>query len=171
MNRLKQIRKERNVSQQELAEKINVSVKTISRWESVEFPNIKPDKAKMLADFFEVPTAYLLGLSDIRYSPLVVNSIKLKLENALSATPENFSKQIDNFIDNVLLTEYVGDVFFSLKDLIFKIRRRFNSVQMTDIEEQRVRRLLAEISAFEKELKTSSVHLEDILNSKNTPDN
>lgn len=63
MNRLKELRKEKKLTQEELAEKINVTKLTISRWERGERVP-KSDKAQQLADFLGVTPAYLLGYSD-----------------------------------------------------------------------------------------------------------
>ena len=63
MNRLKELRKEKKYTQAQIAELMDVNVKTISRWEKGEF-EIKPAQAKMLADFFGVSATYLLGLTD-----------------------------------------------------------------------------------------------------------
>ncbi len=60
MNRLKELRKEKKLTQEELASEIGVSKITILRWENGE-RQIKPDKAQTLADFFGVPVGYLLG--------------------------------------------------------------------------------------------------------------
>ena len=60
MNRLKELRKERNLKQKELVEIAGVSAMTISRWEKGE-RDIKFDKAQQLADFFGVSVGYLLG--------------------------------------------------------------------------------------------------------------
>ena len=63
MNRLKELRKDKKISQTTLAKLLNVNEKTISRWENGE-SNIKPEKAKLLADYFSVPVSYLLGYDD-----------------------------------------------------------------------------------------------------------
>lgn len=62
MNRLKELRKEKKVSQKEIADFLGISEKTISRWENSE-NTIKSDKAQKLADFFGVSVGYLLGFS------------------------------------------------------------------------------------------------------------
>ena len=63
MNRLKELRKEKKLTQKELADKINVSKITVLRWENGE-SQIKPDKAQQLADFFGVSIAHLLEYDD-----------------------------------------------------------------------------------------------------------
>lgn len=60
MNRLKELRQEKKLSQKELAKKIGVHYRTLQNWENGE-SQIKPDKAEKLADFFGVSVGYLLG--------------------------------------------------------------------------------------------------------------
>lgn len=61
MNRLRELRKEKKLTQQELADAIGVKKLTISRWENAEDVSLKQDKAQQLADYFEVSVGYLLG--------------------------------------------------------------------------------------------------------------
>lgn len=63
MNRLKELRQEKKLSQKELADYLGVNEKTISRWENGE-STIKSDKAQALADYFGVSVGYLLGYSE-----------------------------------------------------------------------------------------------------------
>jgi len=63
MNRLKELRQEKKLSQKELADYLGVNEKTISRWENGE-STIKSDKAKALADYFGVSVGYLLGYTN-----------------------------------------------------------------------------------------------------------
>ena len=68
MNRLKELRKQKGLTQQGLADKISVSKITVLRWENEE-RQIKPEKAQQLAEFFDVPIPYLLGFTDFRSTP------------------------------------------------------------------------------------------------------
>ncbi|WP_247644746.1 helix-turn-helix transcriptional regulator [Streptococcus sp. NLN76] len=63
MNRLKELRTEKKLTQKELAKKIGVHYRTLQNWETNE-TQIKPDKAQILADYFGVTAGYLLGYSD-----------------------------------------------------------------------------------------------------------
>lgn len=63
MNRLKELRQEKKLSQKELADYLGVNEKTISRWENGE-STIKSDKAQALADYFGVSVGYLLGYTE-----------------------------------------------------------------------------------------------------------
>ena len=65
MNRLKELRKEKKLTQEELAQEIGVSKITILRWENGE-RQIKPDKAQQLADYFGVSVGYLLGYEEAK---------------------------------------------------------------------------------------------------------
>ena len=65
MNRLKELRKEKKLTQKELAEKTDIPYRTLQRWENGE-TDIKSDKAQELADFFGVHVPFLLGYSPIR---------------------------------------------------------------------------------------------------------
>lgn len=65
MNRLKELRKEKKLTQEELAKEIGVSKITILRWENGE-RQIKPEKAQQLADYFGVSVGYLLGYEEAK---------------------------------------------------------------------------------------------------------
>lgn len=63
MNRLKELRKEKKLTQKELAEEIGISKRTLAYWENGE-SQIKHEKAEKLANFFGVSIAHLLGYED-----------------------------------------------------------------------------------------------------------
>ena len=61
--RLKELRIEKRLSQEQVAKSIGVSQAAIARWEKgVQIPNI--DYAILIARFFNVSTDYLLGVVD-----------------------------------------------------------------------------------------------------------
>lgn len=61
--RIKQLRKSHNVTQAELASKVDVSAQLISKYEKDErYPKI--DKLEKLSDFFDVSIDFLTGLSN-----------------------------------------------------------------------------------------------------------
>lgn len=67
MNRLKELRKTRNMTQDDLGKEIGMTKRTIIAWENGE-RDIKSDKAQQLADFFGVDVAYLLGYKEVELS-------------------------------------------------------------------------------------------------------
>lgn len=76
MNRLKQLRKEKGLTQQKLSEVIAVSYRTIQNWENEE-SQIKTNKASQLADYLGVSVGYLLGYEP--ESEQVSNYQKIKI--------------------------------------------------------------------------------------------
>ena len=64
MNRIKTLRKNKNLTQVELAKIMGVAQNTLSTWESGRYEPDISATAK-LADFFEVSIDYLMGRSDI----------------------------------------------------------------------------------------------------------
>ena len=83
MNRLKELRKDKNKSQKEIAELLEVNEKTISRWEKGERP-IKTDKAQQLADYFGVSVGYLLGNDEVPKE--LIDELELQLDRVLTPT-------------------------------------------------------------------------------------
>lgn len=96
MNRLKELRQEKKLTQKELADKINVSKITVLRWENGE-SQIKPDKAQKLADFFGVSIAQLLGYDDNDFEKQIridtLNDILNKMHTAYVSLLEKTDKE------------------------------------------------------------------------------
>lgn len=90
MNRLKELRQEKKLSQKELAKKIGVHYRTLQNWENGE-SQIKPGKAQTLADFFGVSVGYLLGYTN--NPKLYSDEIVIEPEEGVVLTR---SKQRDN---------------------------------------------------------------------------
>lgn len=67
MNRLKELRKEKKLTQKVVAEIFGITQRTWRRWECWE-SQIKTDTLKELADYFEVTEGYLLGYNNNRLS-------------------------------------------------------------------------------------------------------
>ena len=65
MNRLRLLRTEREESLEKVANYLNVSLQTISNYET-EKRDMTPDTILKLADYFNVSTDYLLGKTDTR---------------------------------------------------------------------------------------------------------
>ena len=59
MNRIKELREERRISQQELADKLNTTKKNVYRWEN-EVTEISSSSLIKLANFFEVSIDYIV---------------------------------------------------------------------------------------------------------------
>ncbi len=79
-NRLKELRHEKNLSQKDLAKKLNISQQAISLYEKGD-REPKIDTWQKLADFFKVPTEYLMGITNDRVT-LTVNDLNPAEEDA-----------------------------------------------------------------------------------------
>jgi len=96
MNRLKELRQEKKLSQKELAENIRVHYRTLQNWENGE-SQIKPEKAQQLADYFGVSVGYLLGYSEYR-----------ELERALDKTIFSNYPDVETFLTQEI-KELIGE--------------------------------------------------------------
>ena len=65
MNRLKELRKEKGLTQDDLAELLEVTKSTMFNWEN-GVSNIKPDRLKKLCEIFDVDATYLLGYNNVK---------------------------------------------------------------------------------------------------------
>ncbi len=96
MNRLKELRKEKRLTQEELAREIGISKITVLRWENGE-RQIKLDKAQKLADFFGVSIAHLLGYDDNDFEKQIridtLNDILNKMHTAYVSLLEKTDKE------------------------------------------------------------------------------
>lgn len=108
MNRLKQLRKSKGMTQSELVKEIKVSEKTISRWEKEE-TLMKANKAQLLAKHFGVSVGYLLGYdSDNTFSDLI--------DKVNDWADKRSLKQADPKIQWMRVTEEVGEI----RDVLLK---------------------------------------------------
>ena len=92
-NKLKELRKKAGLSQLDIANKLNISVKTVSRWENLE-TDIKPNKAEELAKLLGVSVPILLGYGyqePIKHLAWECNIPKLRQKKGI--TQETLSKE------------------------------------------------------------------------------
>lgn len=85
-NKLKELRKKAGLSQLDIANKLNISVKTVSRWENLE-TDIKPNKAEELAKLLGVSVPVLLGYGyqePLKYLVWQDNIANLRKERGIS---------------------------------------------------------------------------------------
>ncbi len=108
MNRIRQLRKERGMTQSELSKILNVQGAAISKYESEKIP-LTADTIKQLCDFFDVSSDYLLGNSDIpfpnedlewRYTVL-----SNRLGNILKRYRQKFSLSIESMCSKLKISK------------------------------------------------------------------
>lgn len=64
-NRIRKLRKEQQLTQQELARKIGVTKATISQYEKGSIKNVRKDRFIKLAKVLQTSPQYLLGLTSV----------------------------------------------------------------------------------------------------------
>ena len=102
---LKELREERGLSQQKLAEILNTSQQTIFKYEKTL---VEPDIETLIsmADFFEVSVDYLIGNSDIRakncrYEEVRLNEEEVNHIRMWRSLPKKIRTNIDELIVNI----------------------------------------------------------------------
>lgn len=103
MNRIKQLRNEKNINQDVLAKLLGLEIAGISKLETGRVP-LKDEYIVKLAEYFGVSTDYLLGKSDIRNpngEDLDKLQIGLSTKEYKNISDEQL-KQIEDFAKYVL---------------------------------------------------------------------
>lgn len=117
-DRLRSLRKEKKITQSELAKHMNIAISTISMYEK---GNRNPDleTLKIIADYFNVDTDYLLGRSPVKLK--YDFSLYQKNYNDYEILESSSIEEI-NGIDNVLMKEAIDESneLFELNMVILK---------------------------------------------------
>jgi len=90
---LKNLRLNKNLTPEEVAEKINIKIETVKRWErNLEIPELE-DMYK-LSEFYQVPCEHLLRLKEELFKPntKTVNVIAKALRNTASGLSNSDGK-------------------------------------------------------------------------------
>lgn len=92
MNRLKELREDRDLKQAEIAKKLSLSAMAVSRYEREENA-LTPDLIAKFCKLYGVTADYLLGLSNQPH--LTVSDLDTELIRAYHAAPEEIRAIID----------------------------------------------------------------------------
>ena len=118
MNRIKELRKQKKVTQEEVAEAIGVTRRGFQKWENGE-SQITLKNASQLADYFGVPLTYLLNQEE-EWEKL--QKLHQKLPTVKEFDELHFKKQENRFKRFV---QFVSDEDMKVKDrnlvLIFNL--------------------------------------------------
>ena len=85
LKRIKELRKQKGVSQQQLAEQIGVSQQSVNKYENHD---IEPDVAVLtaIADYFETSVDYVVGRTDVAHKIEPVRPFDLNAEETALLT-------------------------------------------------------------------------------------
>ena len=106
MNRIKQLRNEKNINQDVLAKLLGLEIAGISKLETGRVP-LKDEYIVKLAEYFGVSTDYLLGKSDIRNpektqeDPLGLAKVGFSMDNYTPPTDAQ-REQIKGLLEVIL---------------------------------------------------------------------
>ncbi len=118
MNRIKNLREKEGISQDQLAKKLGVNLRTLQRWESGE-TSIRTKNATKIANFFKVPVSYLM-ISEKEWEAF-------QALNSSLPTLEEFDKLLFKKQENRFkrFVQFVSDEEMKIKDrnlvLIFNL--------------------------------------------------
>ena len=107
MNRLKQLREEKGLLQNDLAKYLGVSIPAIGYYESGK-RDMSTDTVLLLSEYFNVSTDYLLGKSDIR-NPEKTNLDEMDIAFASGIKGLNKENQetLKNIMDGLLAKQKI----------------------------------------------------------------
>lgn len=129
MNRLKELRQNKKLSQKEMAETLGFSLRTFQRMENGE-SQIKPDKAQQLADYFGVSVGYLLGYIDD--SEIYDDEIVMEPEEGLIVvhSRERYNKENQKKMFKDFVTFFRDNIIFISDDEILSL---YSMVQASNL--------------------------------------
>ena len=143
MNRLKELRQKKGDTQEDVAKVMGVTRRGYQKWENGE-SQIKPEKARQLADYFGVNVAYLLGLEDKQNILKIIqsnefkkllNDIDIKKINELGLAYKNIEEHINNPVKynnfGKGLLNHIPSYMFTIEELINADRE--NNTNFADI--------------------------------------
>ena len=70
--RIKKLRKEKGLTQQQLGEMLGVQKSAIAKYENGRVPNLKKETLSRLAEIFNVTPNYLLGIDEPAYHGVII---------------------------------------------------------------------------------------------------
>lgn len=123
MNRIKELRKSRGLTQEELGLLMGVHYRTIQGWEN-DGTQIKPSKTKQLADYFGVSIPYLLGYdSEDTLADLIAKINQWAIDKGLDKSDPRIqwmkvTEEVGEIRDVFLKPHDFADPEWSLKDAI-----------------------------------------------------
>ena len=98
--RIKELRSEFGLSQQDLAEKLNVSQKCVSNWENgVNEPDYQ--SLRLIANLFDVSTDYLLGIDEAKSENTFLTPLDKSLMSVIKNLPLEKKKALLELLKNI----------------------------------------------------------------------
>ena len=143
MNPIRELRKQMNMTQKELAKQLQIADRTLSYWEMGKY---EPDRNALLtlSRFFNVPIDYILGGDFTRWK---INGEKVQYSNII---PQKTTDS-DTYVSEANVP-YKKDVQLNLTSIAtsdIQITNAFNRNEFNDLTQSEIE-LLAEYAAYIK---------------------
>ncbi|MGT2751285.1 helix-turn-helix domain-containing protein [Streptococcus orisasini] len=113
-DRLKSLRLEANLTQKQIAEKLNITQQAYQAWESGKR---KPgeDTLKMFADFFDISTDYLVGRSNLKHEIPEGEELEKELDRAIDNSVGFEGEPVSDY-DREVIKEVLRNYFKNQKN-------------------------------------------------------
>ncbi len=165
MNRLKELRQEKKLSQKEIALELQIPLRTYQRWENGE-SQIKPEKAQQLADFFGVSVGYLLGYSDFKDKDEYINKVEetdFFGDDDLSANDKKYYSELNIPLVFALLKHHQEQAYFLANQIIGAYIQKDTEKNLSNDELKIIPDILEYANTQEKQNSDSALFLRETL--------
>lgn len=127
MNRIKELRKERKLTQTQLCKILNIAQPTLSGYETNSF---EPDNATMskIADFFNVSIDYLLGREETKNPPNVYDVDGILSYEVLGTVRAGYNGSVDEIPTGEIIEIPSSMICGAQKDEYFVLQVKGNSM-------------------------------------------
>lgn len=135
MEKLKEIRKSKQISQKEFAAYMNVAQNTVSRWENGERA-MDPDALTRAAGFFGVSVDYLLGNENVKISNRKISPMEKKIIAEFSKLNDFGKKEaIKRVSELCMIPQYVAGAAMPIAAHADKVDDNELELMRQDIDE------------------------------------
>lgn len=165
MNRLKELRKEKKLSQKEIADILGFPLRSYQRMENGE-SQIKPDKAQVLADFFGVSVGYLLGYSEFRNEENLLDKVEetdFFGDAELSTNDKKYYSDLDISLTFALLKHHQEEADFLANQIIGAYIQKDTEKRLSDDELKLIPNILKYTDIQEKQNSDSILFFREVL--------
>lgn len=125
-HRLKELRKQKNLSQDQLSEALDIPSSSLRRYETRgELP--KRERLELIADYFSVSIDYLLGRTD--NPEQILSEPSRVLIDSLDLTDEEIMNKMDFIVDGIKLDDEDVRRFIALVRAERSMKKQVSAVQ------------------------------------------
>lgn len=177
--RIKQLRLEKNLTLEQLAERIGSTRQTVHRYETGEISNIPSDKIELIAKSLMSSPAYIMGWSSFltkKDFELEIQQINLHyMFQKLVSSDESIIKFFEHLFDKEYSNNRTGKYnssffyFHSVEELICRYQDLYNKKDLITYEEQKELNRALYLKSYDLSDYNLKFSLQEIINFLNNP--